>query len=165
MKRTLAISFICLYFVVCSMPMIKAQTIEVIKYPALAKLIDTPSDKNKVINFWATWCGPCVRELSQFSDLYEKYKNDHLELTLISFDFVENLETKLKPFVKKKNIRAKVYLLDETDYNTFIDQVDPSWSGAIPATLLVAKGNTKRKLIEKEFADNELEDTYLNFIK
>jgi len=142
-----------------------AQSIEVIKYPDLAKLINTPSEKHKVINFWATWCRPCVKELPQFLELYEKYNDENLELSLISFDFVEDLENKLKPFVDKKNIEAKVYLLDETDYNAFIDKVDPSWSGAIPATLLVAKGNSKRKFIEKEFSEDELEKVYLNFIK
>lgn len=142
-----------------------AQDIEVIKYPDLAKLISAPSEKNKVINFWATWCRPCVKELPQFLELYEKYNDENLELSLVSFDFVEDLENKLKPFVAKKNIEAKVYLLDETDYNAFIDKVDPSWSGAIPATLMIAKGNSRRKFIEKEFSENELEKIYLNFIK
>ena len=142
-----------------------AQSVEVIKYPDLAKLISSQSDKNKVINFWATWCRPCVKELPQFLDLYEKYNQENLEFGLVSFDFVEDLENKLKPFIAKKNIEAKVYLLDETDYNAFIDKVDPSWSGAIPATLMVAKGNTKRKFIEKEFSEDELEKVYVNFIK
>lgn len=140
-----------------------AQMVEVIKYPDLANLIASQSEKNKVINFWATWCRPCVKELPQFLDLYEKYNTENLELTLVSFDFVEDLESKLEPFVSKKNINAKVYLLDETDYNAFIDKVDPSWSGAIPATLMIAKG--KRKFIEKEFSEDELEKVYLNFIK
>lgn len=142
-----------------------AQSVEVIKYPDLAKLISAPSEKNKVINFWATWCRPCIKELPQFLALYEKYNDQNLELSLVSFDFVEDLESKLEPFVDKKNIEAKVYLLDETDYNAFINKVDPSWSGAIPATLLVAKGNSKRKFIEKEFSEDELEKVYLNFIK
>lgn len=142
-----------------------AQNVEVIKYADLERIISTQSNKTKVINFWATWCRPCVKELPQFLDLYEKYNTKDLELTLVSFDFIDDLETKLKPFVKKKNIEAQVYLLDETDYNAFIDKVDPSWSGAIPATLLVAKGNTKRKFLEKEFSEEELEKVYLNFIK
>lgn len=143
----------------------KAQSVEVIKYPDLAKLISVPSEKNKVINFWATWCRPCVKELPQFLDLYEKYNSENLELSLISFDFVEDLDNKLIPFLTKKNIKAKVYLLDETDYNSFIDKVDPTWSGAIPATLMVASESNKRVFIEKEFAENELEKVYLNFIK
>ncbi|UXX79768.1 TlpA family protein disulfide reductase [Reichenbachiella carrageenanivorans] len=142
-----------------------AQSVEVIKYPDLAKLISTPSEKNKVINFWATWCRPCIKELPQFLDLYEKYNSENLELSLISFDFVEDLDSKLIPFLTKRNIKANVYLLDETDYNSFIDKVDPAWSGAIPATLMMTSKNTKRIFIEKEFTENELEKVYLNFIK
>ncbi|MEP2025127.1 MAG: TlpA disulfide reductase family protein [Reichenbachiella sp.] len=165
MNRSIKPLVILLFLVCFSASKSHAQDIEVIKYPDLAKLISSQSDKNKVINFWATWCRPCIKELPQFLELYNKYNDENLELSLISFDFVEDLENKLKPFVAKKNIEAKVYLLDETDYNAFIDKVDPSWSGAIPATLMVAKGNSKRKFIEKEFAEDELEKVYLNFIK
>ncbi|WP_456460521.1 TlpA disulfide reductase family protein [Reichenbachiella sp.] len=165
MKRHKKLLLIVILFLCIAGSKSYSQSIEVIKYPDLAKLINTPSEKNKVINFWATWCRPCVKELPQFLKLYEKYNDENLELSLISFDFVEDLENKLKPFVDKKNIEAKVYLLDETDYNAFIDKVDPSWSGAIPATLLIAKGNSKRKFIEKEFTEDELEKVYLNFIK
>ncbi|WP_420582270.1 TlpA disulfide reductase family protein [Reichenbachiella sp.] len=165
MKRAKTIFLISLLVCGFTASQSLAQSIEVIKYPELAKLINTPTEKHKVINFWATWCRPCIKELPQFLELYEKYNEENLELSLVSFDFVEELENKLKPFVEKKNIKAKVYLLDETDYNAFIDKVDPSWSGAIPATLFVAKGNSKRRFIEKEFSENELEKVYLNFIK
>ncbi|MEO9968120.1 MAG: TlpA disulfide reductase family protein [Reichenbachiella sp.] len=159
------ISFCLVSFLILSTESAKAQSVEVIKYSELAKIISDKSDNNKVINFWATWCRPCVKELPQFLDLYEKYNNDQLELSLISFDFVEDLETKVKPFINKKNIKVKIYLLDETDYNAFIDKVDPTWSGAIPATLMLSKGNERRLFVEKEFAENELEKVYLNFIK
>lgn len=144
---------------------IHAQSIEVIKFSDLDKMISSESETTKVINFWATWCKPCVKELPQFLELHEKYQSKDLELSLVSFDFIEDLENKLRPFVTKKNIKANVYLLDETDYNAFIDKVDPSWSGAIPATLIIAKGNQKRAFFEKEFEESELEKVYLNFIK
>lgn len=165
MNRALGIALTGLLFICLNITNSNAQQVEVIKYPDLAKLISSNSGKNKVINFWATWCRPCVKELPQFLELYEKYNGSDLELSLVSFDFSEDLESKLKPFMVKKNISAKVYLLDETDYNAFIDKVDPSWSGAIPATLMIVKGNNKRIFIEKEFAENELEKVYLNFIK
>lgn len=152
-------------FLIVTSSIVQAQNVKVIKYPELEQIITAASEKNKVINFWATWCKPCVKELPQFLDLYEKYKSEGMEMSLVSFDFKKDLESRLKPFVAKKNIEADVYLLDETDYNAFIDKVDPSWSGAIPATLIIAKGNTKRKFIEKEFSENELEKVYLNFIK
>ncbi|MEO9806244.1 MAG: TlpA disulfide reductase family protein [Reichenbachiella sp.] len=165
MKQAFFYSLVSLFALCLFVSTSRAQSIEIIKYKDLAQIISSESDQNKVINFWATWCRPCVKELPQFLSLYEKYNTENLELTLVSFDFAEDLETKLKPFVERKKIEAKVYLLDETDYNSFIDKVDPSWSGAIPATLMIAKGNSKRKFVEKEFSENELEKVYLNFIK
>ena len=82
----------------------------------------------------------------------------------MSFDFVEQLETKVKTFVNKKGLKSKIYLLDETDYNAFIDKVDPSWSGALPATMIVDSRKNKRLFLEKEFDQGELEKVYLEFI-
>lgn len=165
MNRFLNFCLVSAFFLALNANKSNAQSIKVIKYEDLEEIISSKSENNKVINFWATWCRPCVKELPQFLDLYEKYNMEELELSLVSFDFVEDLETKLRPFVEKRNIKANVYLLDETDYNAFIDKVDPRWSGAIPATLFVAKGNTSRKFIEQEFSEDELEKMYLNFIK
>ena len=141
-----------------------AQEISVIKYPELLEMINESANKTRVINFWATWCGPCVKELPQFEGLNEKYKNQNTEVILVSFDFVEQLETKVKTFVNKKGLKSKIYLLDETDYNAFIDKVDPSWSGALPATMIVDSRKNKRLFLEKEFDQGELEKVYLEFI-
>ena len=140
-----------------------AQDIKVIKYPQLLDLIKEPAENNKVINFWATWCGPCIKELPQFESLNSKYKNRNTEVILVSFDFAEQLDTKVKTFVDRKNLKSKLYLLDETDYNAFIDLVDPNWSGAIPATLIIDNRNNKRLFLEKEFEPGELEKVYLDF--
>lgn len=134
---------------------LQAQTVEVIKYPALEKIINEPAgQKVKVINFWATWCRPCIKELPHFEALQKKYPTSELEVYLISFDDVENLESRVEPFVKKRNFESTLKLLDETDYNAFIDKVDPSWSGAIPATLVIA-GN-ERRFVEGELSEAEL---------
>lgn len=141
-----------------------AQNIKVIKYPELLSLIESPNEKTRVINFWATWCGPCIKELSQFESLHEKYQSENTEVILVSFDFIEQLDDKVLPFIQKKNLKSSLYLLDETDYNAFIDKVDSSWSGAIPATLMLNGRNKKRAFYEQEFEENELEKTYLEFI-
>ena len=140
------------------------QQVEVIKFSSLDSIISTPTSKTRVINFWATWCRPCVAELPQFLALAEKYESQNTEVILVSFDFVEDLEKKLIPFVSKKKIETPVYLLDETDYNSFIDKVDPSWSGAIPATIMIAPNRSKRIFLEKEFKEGELEKVFLSFI-
>ena len=153
-----------MFFAFFSVCFSKAQTVKVIKYPDLAKTIEQDNGKLKIINFWATWCRPCVSELPQFEALLSKYGSEKIEIILVSFDFVEELEKRVIPFVNKKNIKSEVVLLDETDYNSFIDKIDPSWSGAIPATLILDYRNDKRIFLEKEFKEGELEKSYLSFI-
>lgn len=134
---------------------VQAQTVEVIKYPALENIISEPAGRKvKVINFWATWCRPCIKEIPHFEALQKKYPSSELEVFLISFDDVENLDSRVKPFVKKRNLESTIKLLDETDYNAFIDKVDPSWSGAIPATLIIA--GDERRFVEGELSEAEL---------
>jgi thiol-disulfide isomerase/thioredoxin len=131
-----------------------AQNIEIIKFPALQSLITSPSPKIHVINFWATWCAPCVKELPLFEKLNES--NTDVKVTLINLDFADKLD-KVNSFAKKKNLKSEVFLLDEVDYNSWIDKVDKNWGGAIPATLVINSQNGKRKFIENELKEGELE--------
>ncbi len=143
------------FIITFSVAGLQAQSIEVIKFPQLQELIDQPHQQVKVINFWATWCRPCVKELPYFEALQSKYKPAELQVYLISLDDVEKLESRVKPFAEKQQLKSTVKLLDETDYNSFIDKIDPSWSGAIPATLVIA--GKKRKFIEGQLSEAELQ--------
>ncbi len=115
----------------------QAQQVSVVKFDALESLLSKKSDKLLVINFWATWCGPCVKEMPYFETALDTYEED-MELYFISLDYADQIE-KVKNFVSKKSLDAKVMILDELDYNSWIDRVDPSWSGAIPQTNLHRK--------------------------
>ncbi|WP_405608711.1 TlpA disulfide reductase family protein [Polaribacter sp. Asnod1-A03] len=100
-----------------------------------------------IINFWAMWCAPCVKEMPYLQEYANK--NANVDLKFISMDFPKDIETKLKPFLKKKNITADVILLDDPDANTWIDKIDPNWSGAIPFTIIFNKD--KRLFYERSF--------------
>lgn len=150
-----------IFLAACTAP--EKGKVEIIKIEGLQSLLNENNHKLHVINFWATWCKPCVKELPQFKALAE----DHPEITisLVSLDFVQDLDTKVLPFLEKKNIDLRVLLIDELDYNLWIDMVDPSWSGAIPATVIIEPETGRRKFLEKEFENDELEVEIQSFIK
>lgn len=138
-----------------------SQEVNVLKIDDLQKIIDTKNDKTHIVNFWATWCRPCVKELPAFEQINN---STNVQVHLVSLDFIKDIDSKLKPFVIEKDLRSLVYLLDEVDYNSWIDQVDSNWSGSIPATLIVNNKIGFRKFIEKELTLTELE-TILQTIK
>ena len=113
-----------------------------------------------VVNFWATWCGPCVKELPHFEQL--NTENKKVKVVLISLDFKNQFESKLLPFLKKKNIKSEVVLLTDKDYNTWLPMVDKDWSGSIPATLIIKNG--KKYFTERLFSNYDELKEYLNTI-
>lgn len=120
------------------------------------------SDKNTVyvVNFWATWCAPCVKELPHFEKLNSENKN--IKVVFVSLDFKNQFESKLLPFLKKKSIKSEVVFLSDTNYNAWLPLVDKDWSGSIPATLIIKNG--KKFFVEKMFSNyGELND-YVNKI-
>ena len=129
-------------------------------YSALEKTILSDKNTTYIVNFWATWCAPCVKELPYFEKLNSE--NKKVKVVLISLDFKDQYESKLLPFVKKKSIQSEVVLLTDKDYNTWLPLVDKDWSGSIPATLIIKDG--KKYFAERVFSDyNELND-YVNQI-
>ncbi|WP_299799559.1 TlpA disulfide reductase family protein [uncultured Maribacter sp.] len=123
-------------------------------FESLEPLLYTDSNKVHVVNFWAMWCAPCIKELPVFKE-YEN--NNDIEMIFVSLDFPEDIETKLKPFLKRKGITSKVVLLDDPDANSWIDKIDPNWSGAIPFTIIFNKD--KRTYHERPFENlNDLEN-------
>jgi thiol-disulfide isomerase/thioredoxin len=124
--------------------------------PLLARM-DKGGDTTYVVNFWATWCGPCVHELHCFAELDSAYKGTKLKVILVSNDFKKDIYTKLDPFVLKRNIKSEVLFLDETNDNEWIPKIDSTWQGNIPATLIVNKAKSYRKFIPLETTYAELD--------
>lgn len=124
-------------------------------FEELAPIFEKNDDKIYVINFWATWCKPCVEELPYFEKLNENYKNKNVEVILVSLDLPNQLNKGLKSFVLRKKIQSKVIHLNDPDQNTWIPKVNAKWDGAIPATVIYR--NDQRSFYAKSFTYNELE--------
>lgn len=132
----------------------------VYKVDDLLSRIYNSGDTVYVVNFWATWCKPCVAELPEFEKINQEYKQDKVKVLLVSMDFKEDLITKVIPFMKKNVYSSEVVLLDEAG-GDFIDKITPKWSGALPATI-ITKNNKKffvfyEKKVTEELLKNEIE--------
>ncbi len=123
--------------------------VEVLNFKELEPLLHYNDDTVYVINFWATWCIPCVKELPFFQEVHDTYSSKNVKVVLVSLDFPEKLESKLIPFIKNRNLTPQVVLLDDPNENTWIPKIDESWSGAIPATLIYSKN--ERTFYEQSF--------------
>jgi len=132
-------------------------------FAAFAPLLEqTQSDTTYVINFWATWCAPCVKELPYFEQLHEQAAGKKIKVILVSLDFRKDLETKLKPFLEKRQFSASVVALVDSRQQQWIEKIDPNWSGAVPATLIYR--GEQRQFKEGEFENfAELEQLVQHF--
>ena len=142
-------------FIVFSLDHLKAQeTPRMLSFDEFSPYLHFQSDTLYVINFWATWCAPCVEEIPAFEKIQNEYNKDKIRIILVSLDFPTQIETRLIPFLKDHSISSEVIVLDDPDSNRWIDQVSPEWTGSVPATL-VYKG-TDREFYERSFTYNEL---------
>ncbi len=123
-------------------------------------LLPKNNDTTYIVNFWATWCIPCVKELPYFEELNTKYADKNVKVCLVSLDFPESVQSRLIPFITKKNIKSKIVLLADSKTNKWIDKVDPAWSGAIPITLFL-KGKEKHFYEKNYHTTKELETDLL----
>ncbi len=110
-------------------------------------------DTTYVINFWATWCKPCVKELPAFDSLQKQDRN-LVKVILVSLDFKEDIEKKVNPFLVKNKVKCEVVVLDEINGNDYINKISTEWTGAIPATYF--KNKKKEIFAEQQVNLKEL---------
>ncbi|HRD39011.1 MAG TPA: TlpA family protein disulfide reductase, partial [Bacteroidia bacterium] len=101
---------------------------------------------------------PCVQELPDFEKLGLETKNTKVKVLLVSMDFKENLSDKVLPFLQKNNYKTECVLLDEIDGNSFINKVNPKWSGAIPATYVTKQNKKQEEFVEKKLHYEEIKE-------
>jgi thiol-disulfide isomerase/thioredoxin len=136
----------------------------------LAQLKDHIYRDNEVtyiVNFWATWCAPCVKELPYFEEFSAGLDPAKAKVILVSLDFDDALEKRIIPFVEKKQIRSEViHFVEEKSPNYWIPQFSQKWTGSIPATLVLNGKKDINAFFEQSFHSTaELEDLYQKLTK
>jgi len=135
------------------------------KISDVEKYIETKKDQVLVINFWTTFCKPCIAEIPSFIRITNQYKNDNVKLLLVSLDLPSYYPAKIASFAKKKNFNTNIVWLNESNADYFCPRIDPTWSGTIPSTLIVNTKTGYRKFIEEEVEADEFEKELIKAIE
>lgn len=132
---------------------IYSQEVKKIKIVELEKTI-RESKTPLIVNFWATFCKPCLEEMPYFQALSRK---NNVTLLLVSLDLQKSYPAKIKNYIVKNKYTSPVFWLDEYDADYFCPKVDSSWSGAIPASLFLNNSTGYRKFFEDQLSKEKLE--------
>lgn len=109
------------------------------------RLFDEAKGKVVVINFWATWCPPCVEEMPELAKFYKDYADRGVTFLSFSADHPTTIDEAVRPFVQKHKLPFPVYILDipnPDDLARALDMAD--WNGGLPGTFIY---DSERKLI------------------
>jgi thiol-disulfide isomerase/thioredoxin len=115
------------------------------------------SNKPLVVNFWATFCAPCVHEIPYFKSTIKDKYHGSVELILVSLDPPDYFPAKIASFALQRNFPASLVWLNETNADYFCPRIDEKWSGSIPATLMVNNKKNYRKFYEQQLTPLQLE--------
>lgn len=136
--------------------------ISVVDFDGIRPFLEKNNDTTYVINFWATWCSPCVKEIPHFEKINQEFSNQKLKIILVSLDFPSQIDSRLIPFIEKRELKSQIIVLDDTNANYWINEVSNEWTGAIPATVIYRRG--KREFFEKVFSYEELKNLVLEYL-
>lgn len=150
-KLLLIFSFVFLFTLTA-----RAQNIPAYTADMLMKRVSN-KDTTYIVNFWATWCGPCVKELPQFDQLVKTYAGQPVKVILASFDFKDAYPEKLNTYVTRKKLLPEIVWWSETNANEFIPKIDNNWSGGLPATMVVNAAHNYHVFIERPVKSEEIE--------
>jgi len=150
------------FCVLCYMAVL-SQEIKKMKITELAAYIHS-SDHPLVVNFWATFCGPCVAEIPHFQAIAGEYKRSRVELLLVSLDLPEDYPQKISSFARQKGFHGTLAWLNETNADYFCPKIDEKWSGGIPSTLFVNNHTGYKHFFEQPLSAGQFEETLKKMI-
>ncbi|RYY53388.1 MAG: TlpA family protein disulfide reductase [Chitinophagaceae bacterium] len=132
-----------------------AQQVRAVKITELESII-RDTDHPLIVNFWATWCLPCIEEIPWFTAQAAAHKKDSLELLLVSLDMKDDFPGRIDSFLLRRKLQARVLWLDEHDADYFCPKIDSKWSGAIPASLFINPAKGYRRFYSDQLSEAQL---------
>jgi thiol-disulfide isomerase/thioredoxin len=120
------------------------------------KLLEQHKGQVVLVNFWATWCAPCRKEMPLLVEMEKKLRAKGLRMVTVSADEVEDKAQALE-FLTEHSVAAPVYLKNVEDDDAFIESISPDWSGALPALFLYGRDGKLAKSWVGETEMAELE--------
>lgn len=146
----------------------KEVTIEKLSPDGLAELLKNDTEELKLVNFWATWCGPCIIEYPEFVTIQRMYGERDFQFVSVSMDSPEQADKALK-YLKGKASALPNYIMDTDDKYKVIEVVGKEWDGSLPVTLLIepggkvayrVNGTIDANVLKKEIVDNPMIGRY-----
>ncbi|MEZ4918667.1 MAG: TlpA disulfide reductase family protein [Saprospiraceae bacterium] len=165
MRFPYSVAYLACFFVFTIPARVAAQGDQFAVYDSFAQLeerIDDGAERILVINFWATWCKPCIEELPYFEALHCQYASKKLGVLLVSLDFKSQKEKRLRPFLQENGLCSEVVLLADQNADYWIPKMHADWDGAIPITIVI---NRKRKKIGFHHDQFKNYDDLVEFIR
>ena len=141
-----------------------AQEVKAVKVTELSKTI-SESKTPLIVNFWATFCVPCIQEMPYFQEMARQYKSQNISLLFVSLDLKEAYPVKVNAMVKKLDLTYPVVWLNETNADYFCPKIDTSWSGGMPSSLFVNNATGYHKFFEDQLSKEKLEGVIKEMIK
>lgn len=135
---------------------IYGQDVKAVKVTELAKTI-SDSKTPLIVNFWATFCVPCIQEMPYFQEMATQYKSQNVSLLFVSLDLKEAYPTKVNAMAKKLQLTFPVVWLNETNADYFCPKIDTTWSGGMPSSLFVNNATGYHKFFEDQLSKEKLE--------
>ena len=115
------------------------------------------SDHPLIVNFWATFCVPCNKEIPYFQRVVDRYQADKVELILVSLDLPDYYPGRIASFARDRGYTSRILWLDETNADYFCPKVDPGWSGGIPCSLFINNKTHYRRFFDRQLTEPQVE--------
>jgi thiol-disulfide isomerase/thioredoxin len=127
----------------------KAPTVTPVDAAGLKRAVAARKGKVVVVNFWATWCVPCVKEFPELVRLHNKHKGNGLDLLTVSMDTAQDVRPKVVPFLAKQGVTSGAFV-QKGNADAFIQALDPNWQGEVPRTYIYGRNGKLVRVLSGE---------------